>query len=158
MRRLLVPLAALALASCSKASVRPGSTVKLFYTAFVDGAAYDSNEGSDGIRITQGRRELVPGLDDGLLGMKTGETKDILVPPERGYGERDPKAIESMPLKDFGELAARLSPGATVHGMRGGKAAEAKVVSVENGKAVLDFNHPLAGKTVRFRVRVAEIR
>jgi FKBP-type peptidyl-prolyl cis-trans isomerase 2 len=156
-RPALLAAALLTLAACSR-SVGPGSTVTFTYTLYVDGRPYDSNEGAVEARVIQGERAVVPGLDDGLLGMKAGEEKDILIPPERAYGARDESAVETMPLSKFGEMGAKLKVGSKVGGMRFGEAAEAKVVALKRGQVTLDFNHALAGKSVRFRVKVLSIR
>jgi FKBP-type peptidyl-prolyl cis-trans isomerase 2 len=158
-RRPLLPFlaAALLLSGCARA-VTGGSEVSFYYTLFVDGVQDDTNEGGPPAQVTQGKREVVPGLDDGLLGMKAGESKDVLIPAERAYGQPDPTALKTMPLSSFGAMAAQLRPGAVVKGMRDGAAAEGRVVSLDRRSVVLDFNHRLAGKAVRFHVRVVSVR
>jgi FKBP-type peptidyl-prolyl cis-trans isomerase SlpA len=158
MRLRALPAAALLLLAACSRSVVPGSVVTFTYTLYVDGAPYDSNEGDVEAQITQGERAVVPGLDDGLLGMKAGEERDITIPPERAYGVHDPDAVETMPLSKFGAMAAQLQVGKKAAGMRHGEPAEGKIVALKDGRVTLDFNHALAGKSVRFHVRVISIR
>jgi len=145
-------LAALLLAlACSRdARVRPGDPVVVRYELSVDGAVLETET----VELTQGAGQLPPGADEALLGMKPGEEKTVELPPEKAFGPRDEKRVEAMPLAQLGDLARGLKPGAKVMGFRDGKPETARVLSIEGGKARLDFNPPLAGKTVVYRLSV----
>lgn len=134
--------------------VQAGSVVHLEYTLTnAEGERLDSNEGRTPLVVTQGNGNLIPGLDRALLGMKVGEQKRVTVPPEEGYGAIDPTAFTEVP-KD------RLPPEALVVGTRlrgqtrSGREVSVRVREIKDETVVLDLNHPLAGQTLVFEVRV----
>jgi FKBP-type peptidyl-prolyl cis-trans isomerase 2 len=95
----------------------------------------------------------VKGLDKGLLGIKPGETKDVMVEPNDAFGRRDGQLMKLVPLKIFLKQQIRPYPGMQVNlqGILG------RVQSVESGRVLVDFNHPLAGKKLKYTVTVREI-
>lgn len=149
--------ALLAAARRRDARVRPGDAVVLRYELSADGAVVESDFDGDPAAITQGAGDIPPGADAALLGMAAGEEKRLELPPEKAFGRRDPARVETMPLARLGGLARGLKPGLKVMGFRDGKPATARVLSIEGGKAALDFNPPLAGKTVVYRLRVVSV-
>ena len=163
MRFLGTPLALLLLLSASpaiaqpKAAIEKGSSVKIEYTLKDDkGAVLDSNAGKDALSFTQGAQQIIPGLDKALLGMKVGDSKKVTVKPEEAYGVLDPKAEAEVP-KDV------LPAGAAVVGTRllargqDGQPRPVTVKTVKDTTVVLDLNHPLAGKTLFFDVKVVSV-
>ena len=162
MRRLararLVLALLLPLAACRRdARVHRGDTVVLRYELSCDGAVVESDLDGEPATVVQGAGDVPPGADEALLGMAPGEEKRLELPPEKAFGPRDPARVERMPLAKLGALADGLKPGRKVMGFRDGKAETARVIAIENGTAVLDFNSPLAGKTVVYRVRIVSI-
>lgn len=162
MRRVPGARAALALAvllaACRRdGRVHPGDTVVLRYELSADGAVVESDFDGEPATVTQGAGQLPPGADAALLGMAPGEEKRLELTPERAFGPRDPARVESTPIEKLGDLAKGLKPGAKIMGFRDGKAETARVLSIEGGKAALDFNPPLAGKTVVYRLRVLSL-
>lgn len=80
------------------AAIVNGSTVKLEYTLKDDGGqVLDTNKGKEALTYTAGQRQIIPGLEKALNGMRTGEEKKVSVPPEEGYGTLDPKAQIEVP-------------------------------------------------------------
>ncbi len=151
--------AVLLLAACSREGrVPPGATVLLDYELTSGGTLIESNAGKELLIVTQGDGNLPGPVDEALVGMKKGEEKVLTLTVDQGFGPADPDKIKTIPLEQFGALAKDLAPGRTVAGASGGKAAEGKVLKVENGLATLDFNHPLAGKVLRYKIKVVEIR
>lgn len=153
--------AALALSACAAltachraAAVRPGDSLLVSYELSVEGAVLETNFAQAPLSVVQGKGALPPGADAALLGMTVGQEKRVELPPEKAFGPHDPNLVEIMALSGFGELAAGLAPGKKVAGFRDGRQQTASVVSVDGGKVVLDFNGPLAGKTVVYRLRV----
>ncbi|MGC9116123.1 MAG: FKBP-type peptidyl-prolyl cis-trans isomerase [Conexivisphaera sp.] len=105
------------------------------------------------VLVAVGERWVVPGLDDALLGMSEGEKRTLEVPPEKGYGQRDPAKVKLIPLRKFGEDASRIRVGdqVDVDGQVG-------VVSyVGSGRVAIDFNHRLAGKTLVYDVEIVRL-
>lgn len=101
--------------------------------------------------VVLGEGWVVRGLEEALMGMNVGEKKTVEVPAEKGFGRRDPSKVRLVPLRMFrGETALR--PGARVE-YRG---MTATVRSISAGRVQLDFNPPLAGKTLIYEVEVKE--
>lgn len=134
-----------------------GSTVQLEYTlSLEDGEVVDSNRGGEPLTLTLGRRDLIAGVEAALDGMRAGEAKRVTVKPEEGYGHVDPAAQLEVP-KD------RVPPEVTVGTPLAAQSAsgQVRVVRVKEIKTdtvVLDLNHPLAGKTLHFDLRVLDVR
>ena len=107
------------------------------------------------IVVAVGKGWVVKGLDESLIGRKEGEEYTVEVPAEKGYGERDPKKIKVFTEKRLRELGVkgRLSPGEVV--LVNGVPAIVRVVS--SGRVLLDFNPPLAGKALKYKVIVRKI-
>jgi len=152
-------LAAVLSAACVKSSqdsgpkVRPGSNVRLAYDLIVDGKTLRSVTPQNPLTFVHGSQNLAPGFRDGLVGMRAGETKDIVVPPAQGFGAHDPKLVEPVPLGAFPKDFA-LEPGRLFQMKRNGVMHDARVVGIEGKNALIDFNHPLAGKTLTFHAKV----
>ncbi len=139
--------------------------VTLNYELLVDGQVVDSSDGGDPIIFLQGAGQVIAGLEKSIYGMKTGEFKTILVTPEDGYGEIDSEEIVEVPRDEFPEDFP-LEPGVEItvnseveDGEEGEEELlEATIISVSEDTVTLDFNHPLAGKTLTFNVNVLELR
>jgi FKBP-type peptidyl-prolyl cis-trans isomerase 2 len=134
--------------------VEAGSTVSIEYTlTLTDGTKVDSNVGEDALQFEQGAGQLIPGLEKALTGMHVGESKQVTVPPEEGYGPVNPAAFTEVDIAQLPEDARE--PGVTLVA-RGedGHAQRLRVEKIEGDKATLDFNHPLAGQTLIFDVKI----
>lgn len=151
--------ALLLLAACSRdGRVAPGSTVTLEYELSSEGAVIETSAGREPLVVVQGEGNLPEPVDEALAGMRTGEEKVLELTPNQSFGPVDPSKVRAIPLEKFGSLARDLAPGKIVAGAAGSRAAEGRVVKVENGKAVLDFNHPLAGRALRYKIKVLSTR
>jgi FKBP-type peptidyl-prolyl cis-trans isomerase 2 len=137
--------------------VRKGTVARVIYTLEADGRRVETVGAGEPVELLVGKGRLIAGLEEALLGMKPGEEKTVRVPPEKGYGQPDPQAVQSVPLARFGAESARLHPGMRVEGLRRGQFVSAQVLSMGKDTAVLDFNHPYAGKTLVFNIRVVSV-
>jgi len=137
--------------------IRKGSLVRIHYTLEVDGQRVDATYGRGPLEFQEGSGRVVEGLEEQILGLQAGGEKVVVVPPEKGYGPRDPAAVRRIPLSRFGAQAAKLRPGGSIRGLRGARVTSARVLSVDRESVTLDFNHPYAGKTLTFRVRVVDV-
>lgn len=136
--------------------VAEGSTVKLTYTVKADGQPYHGTDAPLTLRIGSG--DLLPSIEARLHGRRAGEVVDMTLSPAEGFGPRDPKKVASIPLDRFSPESEGLRVGDKVGGMAGTIAAQGVVVAVSSDAAVLDFNAPLAGKTLDVRVTLLEVR
>ncbi|HEU4340702.1 MAG TPA: peptidylprolyl isomerase [Candidatus Binatia bacterium] len=138
--------------------VKDGSTVTLEYTlSGDDGTVIESSKGKAPLKYIHGRRQIIRGLERELAGMKTGEEKSIKIRPEDGYGAVDPKAFREFPRDKLPPEALQVGTVLTAR-TPDGQAIPVRVHEVKENVVVLDFNHPLAGKTLNFEVKVGEIQ
>lgn len=136
--------------------IKKDSKVKIHYTLKVDGEVVDSSEGKDPLEYVQGAQHIIPGLEEALEGLKTGDKKEVTVSPEQGYGPHNPDAMQKVPKSAF-HGADGLVVGEMVMGNAGGREFQAKIVDVTDEEVTLDLNHALAGKTLEFSVEVVEV-
>jgi FKBP-type peptidyl-prolyl cis-trans isomerase 2 len=138
--------------------IEAGSTVGIEYTLTLeDGTKVDSNVGGETLSFEQGSGRVIPGLDKELIGMQVGEAKNVTVSPDEGYGEVDPAAFTEVPVGEMPEEARE--PGTELMARDAqGRAQRLRVDRIEGDIAHLDLNHPLAGKTLIFDVKILEIR
>jgi FKBP-type peptidyl-prolyl cis-trans isomerase SlyD len=110
-------------------------------------------------QFVQGHNEIVPGLEQALYGMSAGDEKEIVVEAADGYGEVNPDAVKTLSRKSI-PTTADAKPGQRVRLLhkRSGEVHKATVVDVQPDAVVLDFNHPLAGKTLTYHVHVDDVR
>ncbi len=99
-----------------------------------------------------GKNQLIKGFEEALKDMKTGEEKEVEIPPEKAYGERKADLIKIVPLQAFKKNNINPVPGMILEleGM------PAKVQSVSGGRVRVDLNHELAGKTLIFKIKLEE--
>jgi len=142
----------------SPMTVSDGKTISMEYTLTLENKeVLDTNVGGDPLSFTQGSHEIIPGLETALVGMKAGESKQVTVAPEQAYGEVNPQAIQEVPIDQIPPDARKV--GVQLQGKDGqGRMVTPKVTEVKEQVVVLDFNHPLAGKTLYFDVKILDIQ
>jgi FKBP-type peptidyl-prolyl cis-trans isomerase SlyD len=118
----------------------------------------DSNKGTgQPLEFIMGAGQIIPGLEEALVGMSKDENGDILVPAIKAYGERDDKAIQTLPIEQF--EGVDLKDGLTLYGQgEQGQTVQVTVKSFNEKEVNVDFNHPLAGKDLMFTVIVLSAR
>ncbi|MDO9301434.1 MAG: peptidylprolyl isomerase [Anaerolineales bacterium] len=142
----------------SKDTVQDGLVVSMEYTLSVDGEVLDSSKDAGLLQFLAGHDNIVPGLEREMMGMKIGESKDVLVLPEDGYGEFEEEAFMEVPRSEFAadmELEVGLELNVTDED---GQNQLAFVESFNDKIVRLDFNHPLAGAELQFNVKVVGLR
>jgi FKBP-type peptidyl-prolyl cis-trans isomerase SlyD len=154
---LVALLAAAPAGAQSNAAVENGSSVKIEYTLKDDqGAVLDTNAGKEALAFTQGAQQIIPGLDRALLGMKVGDSKKVTVKPEDAYGAVDPKAEAEVPKDSLPQGAAVVGTRLLARGQNG-QPRPVTVKAVKDTTVLLDLNHPLAGMTLFFDVKVVSV-
>lgn len=142
----------------SQDTVQNGVVVSMEYTLKIDGEVIDSSEGQDPLEFLAGHSNIVSGLERELLGMKVGDSRDVVVPPRDGYGEYDEEAYLDVPSKQFpNDMKVEEGLELTVRD-DSGQARYARIESVEGETVRLNFNHPLAGEELHFNVKVVNLR
>src|SRR5215467_11480353 len=82
-------------------SVQDGVVVSMEYTLHVDGELLDTSEGQDPLQFLTGYGNIISGLEHEMIGMKVGDSKDVVILPADGYGEFDESAFMDVPLDQF---------------------------------------------------------
>ncbi|MGE5251459.1 MAG: FKBP-type peptidyl-prolyl cis-trans isomerase [Bacteroidota bacterium] len=141
-----------------KDSVQDGRVVSMDYTLWVDGQVVDSSEGSEPLEFLAGRGNIISGLESRMMGMKIGESQDVDVRAADAYGEYDEEAIMDVARKEFPKDMP-VEPG-TELSVRddSGQSRYARIETVGPETVRLNFNHPLAGKDLRFNVKIVGLR
>lgn len=103
--------------------------------------------------VVVGEGWVPKGLDEGLVGLESGKSATIEVPPEKGYGVRDPSKIRLLPMRRFRTEGLTPAPGMQVN--IDGKLAQVRAVGA--GRVQVDYNHPLAGKTLVYDLSVEKV-
>ncbi len=123
-----------------------------------DGTLVEESSEHDPLVYLHGHKNIVPGLERALEGMRVGERKTVVVEPQDAYGEYDPD--------DVGRLSRDQLPAGFVPevGMflpvvdETGRESEVEIVSIEEDALILDFNHPMAGERLQFEVEITGLR
>ena len=139
-------------------AVMPGRTIAIEYTmSLEDGTRLGSNVGEAPYEFEVGAQNVLPGLDAAVVGMLPGERRRIEVPPEQAYGPVYTDNFHVVPVADLPEEGRTVGAQIVAEDAEGNEAS-ARVVAIRDDRLILDFNHPLAGKTVIFDVRILEVR
>lgn len=145
-------------------AVTEGSFIKLRFTGLSDGIVFDTTEADkakeadifnekkvyEPIIVRLGGMHIIPGLDEALVGKEVGEKGIVEIPPEKAYGPHDESLMKSASVKNFGEkphIGMRISSDGE----------EGIVASVIGKRAVVDFNHVLAGKTLTYEYEIEAV-
>lgn len=139
-------------------AIQDGAIVSIEYTLTDDkGAVIDTNVGKEPLTYIQGAGQIVKGLERELNGLKVGDQKKVSVKPEDGYGVHDEKAFQEIPR-------AKIPADAQKVGMMlmsksaDGRPIPMRVHQIKDQTIIVDLNHPLAGKTLNFEVKVKDIK
>ena len=137
--------------------VGSGKKVTLDYTLTVDNKQVETSVGKTPMSYVVGVREIIPGLETQLNGMKINEEKVINVAAKDAYGEVDPKAYKEFPISSLPkELTAKVGMVLQATAPDGSKFPTV-ITEIKGDKMVLNFNHPLAGKNLTFKVKILKI-
>lgn len=137
-------------------TVSKGKVIALEYTLkSEDKQVVYSNVGKDPLIYTQGANQVIPGVESAVEGMTVGQTKEVVVAPARGFGERNPNAVQEI---SKASIPDGIQIGTQLHGKdQAGRDVRPTVTEIKDQTVLLDFNHPLAGKTLFFDLKVVGI-
>lgn len=144
----------------SNLSIVDGVVVSFDYTLrLADGEIIDSSDEFGPLVILQGYDEIIPGLGNALYGMSVGDEKDVIVEPAAGYGDRDDTAYEVVSLDLFPpDVELELGMELDLYDQETEQEFLAWVDEINDENVVLDLNHPLAGETLYFHLKVVGLR
>ncbi|MDR0665972.1 MAG: peptidylprolyl isomerase [Campylobacteraceae bacterium] len=132
--------------------------VSMFYELKdADGNLLDTNMNNAPLSFITGKNQIIPGLEREIANMNQGDTSHVAIKAADAYGEYDSKSIQTLPIEQFAGI--KLSNGMTLYGQgEDGNTVQALVKEFNEQEVTIDFNHPLAGKDLYFKVEIAEIR
>ena len=140
--------------------VEDNKVVSLHYTLTSDeGEVLDSSEGGQPLEFVQGQGQIIPGLEKELYDMEVGEEKQVTVPPAEGYGERQPDQVQALPRDAFpADMDLEEGMAVQMRDSNTNQVYQAVITDVRPDSVQVDFNHPLAGESLNFDVKVAGVR
>ena len=140
-------------------AIKKGDIIKVAYEGRLeDRTIFDSTElqGGEPIKFEVGARMLIQGFDNSVIGKEVGDEFEIAINPSEGYGEIDPLLVQTI-SKD--QLPEDLDPEEGMMlgvGDANGTHSMAWVKEIDDEFIKIDMNHPLAGKTLNFKIRILE--
>ena len=141
-----------------KKSAKLGDTVKVHYTGKLeDGTVFDSSKDREPLEFTLGQKQIIPGFEEAVFGMKPGQSKTVTIPVDKAYGPPRPELIQTI---DKSKLTGgeELQVGQRVRVTQpNGQPISVLVAAVTDKTVTLDVNPPLAGKTLIFEIKLVEI-
>lgn len=139
-------------------AVDNGKRVSIEYTLTLeDDTKVDSNVGREPLSFVHGEQQILPALEEALTGMEAGDSRKVVLPPEQGYGPEDPNLYQEVERERVPQEAQREGTALTARDSTG-QTHQLRVHEVKEKTIVLDLNHPLAGKTLIFDVKVVEVQ
>lgn len=138
--------------------VENGLFVSVEYTGVLDNdEVFDSSKGRQPLEVQMGSGSVIPGFEAALMGMALNESKTFTLSPEEAYGHRDDSRRHEFPRSD---IPAGMEPEVGQVLMLNtpqGQQIPARVDSIDEEKVVFDLNHPLAGNSLTFHIKVVGI-
>lgn len=134
------------------------SVVSIHYTLTnAEGNVLDSSEGQDPLAYLHGASNIIPGLENALVGKTVGDSLKVTVEPEEGYGPVRDELVQDVDRSAFSGIDD-IQIGMQFMAQTPWGEQPVTVVKVEGDNITLDGNHPLAGQTLTFDVEVVEVR
>jgi peptidylprolyl isomerase len=134
-----------------------GDTVRIHYTGRLDdGTVFDSSEGRDPLEFVLGAGQVIPGFDQAVTGMETGDEKTVTIPAGEAYGAHREDLVFNL---GRAEIPAGLDPqvGQRLQmATKDGQTFQVTVAEATDAAVVIDANHPLAGKNLTFDIHLVE--
>ncbi len=134
------------------------SVVAIDYTLTDDtGRVLDTSKDREPLSYLHGQGHIIPGLEAALDGKSVGDELKVTIPPEQAYGIRDERMIQNVPASAFSGVP-EIKAGMQFQANTPGGPRVVTVVGVEADQVKIDANHPLAGVTLNFQVKIMEVR
>ena len=138
--------------------VGQGKTVAFDYELTVEGKQVDTSKGRGPLEYIHGKGQIIPGLEHQIEGMKVGDSKSVVVAAKDAYGVLNPEAFQEVPKKnlpkemplEIGMVLKMTTPE--------GEAFPGVIKEIKEDSVIVDFNHPLAGKELNFKITIVSIK
>jgi FKBP-type peptidyl-prolyl cis-trans isomerase 2 len=138
-------------------AVSEGSTVTADMTMQLqDGTVVASTKDKDPVTFEMGKKGMFSAIQSGLQGVEVGETKEFVLQPDQAFGAPDPQAVKQVPNENLPENLREVGKNVSIS-TQDGQTLQARVVKVGEENSTLDFNHPLAGRTLVVTMKVLKV-
>ncbi len=137
-------------------AIEKNQVVKLQYELKVNDNLIESNLDADPIEFVFGKGDLLEGLEERIASMNEGETKELIVPAIEAYGEYDKTLTEVIPANEFEGIDLEIGLVLEADD-ENGNTFKATVIEVDKENVTVDYNHPMAGADLHFKVVVNKI-
>ncbi|GAA0210418.1 hypothetical protein GCM10009123_17250 [Kangiella japonica] len=138
--------------------IEENKVVKIEYTVKTEeGVLVDTSEGNEPLAYLHGHKNIITGLENALVGKAVDDELSVTVTPEEAYGERHEQLIKEVPMQAF-QGVDKVEPGMQFNAESPQGPQLITVTKVDGDTVTVDGNHPLAGVTLSFDVKVVEVR
>jgi len=140
------------------APAKEGDTVKVHYTGTLkDGTVFDSSAGGDPLEFKLGDEQVIPGFEQAVVGMNSGDSKTITISSEEAYGPHRQELLMEIDSDQF-PPDFKFEVGQSIRSkLENGQMIDLTVVKIAGTKVTLDANHPLSGEDLTFEIQLLEI-
>jgi FKBP-type peptidyl-prolyl cis-trans isomerase SlyD len=139
-----------------KMAIKINQIVEMFYELKVANEIIDTNLEKEPIKFSYGSGKIISGLESRIIDMAEGETRTIKIPANEAYGEYDETLTQIAPIEDFEGIDLEI--GMTLEGEgENDEILRATVIDVTKEDVTVDYNHPLAGCDLEFKVIIKSI-
>lgn len=141
--------------------VKTGNTVTVEYEGkFESGEVFDSSQHGEHhhpLTFVVGAKQVIPGFDSAVLGMKDGEEKEVTIKPEEAYGEKRDDLEKEIPRNVLPKEQEPKAGMTLLMGTPDGRQFPVQIKKVGEENITIDLNHPMAGKTLIFKIKIVKI-
>ncbi len=140
-------------------TAKKGDIVAVEYTGKLEtGETFDTSKGKEPLEFEIGTGAVIKGFDEGIVGMKPGQEKEITIKPSEAYGERNENYVKELPRESIPKDLELKEGMILIFKREDGMRIPATVKEIGTKFVKADFNHPLAGKTLKFTIKLVEIK
>ena len=122
-----------------------------------DGSVFDASDEEEPLVFVLGENEVLPGLEIAVEGMQVGDQKTVTIPPEQGYGVRQPSLVEEVAISALPEDLDLHIGGKLEVTAEDGTVFQLLIIKKDSSTVTLDANHPLAGRSLTLRIEIVSI-
>jgi FKBP-type peptidyl-prolyl cis-trans isomerase SlyD len=140
-------------------TVQNNKVVAFDYTLTLEsGEIADTSDGREPLKFLVGSGQIIPGLENEMIGMAVGDKKVVNVKAEDAYGTKDPAMVQTVPREHIPD-GINLVVGEQLQGQsENGHVVQGEIVAVDDQSIQIDFNHPLADQALTFDIEIVEVR
>ncbi|MFT6388081.1 MAG: FKBP-type peptidyl-prolyl cis-trans isomerase SlyD [Cellvibrionaceae bacterium] len=141
--------------------ITAGTVTTFHYRLLKDDQELENSIIGEPMAYLHGHKNIIAGLEEAMEGREANDEFTVIVPPEKAYGLRKDNSVQRVPVKHLHnakKLKSKLKPGMIVHINTEDGAKQARVIKVGRSVVDVDTNHPLAGATLTFEVKIESVR